>query len=101
MAKLGTEKHPAVVRVQTEEKAHELMALCQDHGIQVIVGIEPDEPEDTSDVDRVLNRLHATPFRPEPRLPPRISGNDYCPCGSGKKHKKCCGMTVAPQSSAG
>lgn len=20
-----------------------------------------------------------------------ISGNDYCPCGSGKKFKKCCG----------
>jgi len=22
---------------------------------------------------------------------PPISGNDYCPCGSGKKFKKCCG----------
>ncbi|MEI7879708.1 MAG: SEC-C metal-binding domain-containing protein [bacterium] len=21
-----------------------------------------------------------------------MSGNDYCPCGSGKKFKKCCGM---------
>jgi hypothetical protein len=20
-----------------------------------------------------------------------VSGNDYCPCGSGKKFKKCCG----------
>jgi len=24
------------------------------------------------------------------RHPPRVSGNDYCPCGSGKKFKKCC-----------
>ena len=24
--------------------------------------------------------------------PPQIGRNDPCPCGSGKKHKKCCGM---------
>ena len=23
--------------------------------------------------------------------PPRVGRNDPCPCGSGKKHKKCCG----------
>jgi uncharacterized protein YchJ len=25
-------------------------------------------------------------------LPPRITGNDYCPCKSGKKYKKCHGI---------
>ena len=25
------------------------------------------------------------------RAPPKIGRNDPCPCGSGKKHKKCCG----------
>lgn len=24
------------------------------------------------------------------RLPPKIGRNDYCPCGSGLKYKKCC-----------
>jgi preprotein translocase subunit SecA len=24
------------------------------------------------------------------RLSPKIGRNDPCPCGSGKKHKKCC-----------
>ncbi|MBI4585332.1 MAG: SEC-C domain-containing protein [Planctomycetes bacterium] len=30
---------------------------------------------------------------PSPQLPPRqkIGRNDPCPCGSGKKYKKCCG----------
>lgn len=29
---------------------------------------------------------------PEPYLaPPKIGRNEPCPCGSGKKHKKCCG----------
>lgn len=25
------------------------------------------------------------------RLPPKIGRNEKCPCGSGKKFKKCCG----------
>jgi preprotein translocase subunit SecA len=25
------------------------------------------------------------------RTGPRVGRNDPCPCGSGKKHKKCCG----------
>jgi len=27
---------------------------------------------------------------PRPQAPPRIGRNDPCPCGSGKKYKKCC-----------
>lgn len=87
MAKIGTHKHPAIVRVATEEKAYQVMKLCNQHGIQVIVGIEPGEPEDISDVERALRR--ADPVKVE-KAPPRITGNDYCPCGSGKKYKKCC-----------
>jgi hypothetical protein len=31
-------------------------------------------------------------LRPQPyRAPPKIGRNDPCPCGSGKKYKKCCG----------
>lgn len=29
---------------------------------------------------------------PEPRRVDKIGRNDPCPCGSGKKYKKCCGM---------
>jgi hypothetical protein len=42
----GTKQHPAVVRVRTEERAHEVLVLCEEHGIQVIVGIEPDKTEE-------------------------------------------------------
>lgn len=34
-----------------------------------------------------LNRLKPVPVV----TPPKIGRNDPCPCGSGKKHKKCCG----------
>jgi preprotein translocase subunit SecA len=26
---------------------------------------------------------------------PKVGRNDDCPCGSGKKHKKCCGLTIS------
>ncbi|HEY5895713.1 MAG TPA: DUF1186 domain-containing protein [Chthoniobacterales bacterium] len=32
---------------------------------------------------------------PYVREAPKIGRNDPCPCGSGKKYKKCCGATVA------
>ncbi len=92
MAKLGTTKRPAVVRVQSPEEAEEIVEFARQCGWEVIVGVEPDQFEDLSD----LHKLMRTEARPEtkPRLPPKISGNDYCPCGSGKKFKKCCGVVA-------
>jgi SWIM/SEC-C metal-binding protein len=97
VAKLGTDKRPAVVRVQSTEAAREIFGLAQERGWKVIVGVEPDQIEDLSD----LHKLMRTEPKPEvkPRLPPKISGNDYCPCRSGKKFKKCCGAAPAtPQA---
>jgi SWIM/SEC-C metal-binding protein len=93
MAKLGTDKRPAVVRVQSEEEAQEIIDLAQERGWKVIVGVEPDEEEDVSDLHKLM-RSDEKPD-PKPRLPPKVSGNDYCPCGSGKKFKKCCGAATA------
>lgn len=31
--------------------------------------------------------------RPQVRQTPKVGRNDACPCGSGKKYKKCCGRT--------
>ena len=85
MAKLGTEKHPAIVRVQTQQRATEIAAICNQHGWIYIIGIEPEKPEDITDVERLLH-----PTRPivADKMPGR---NDPCPCGSGKKYKQCHG----------
>jgi uncharacterized protein YecA (UPF0149 family) len=29
-----------------------------------------------------------------PRVQPMVGRNDPCPCGSGKKYKKCCGRNL-------
>jgi SWIM/SEC-C metal-binding protein len=85
MARLGSRARPAIVRVQTEAHAQELVAVCTAHGWQVIVGVEPDAPEDVSDVHKLL--------APAPSIappPPPVGRNARCPCGSGRKYKKCC-----------
>jgi len=40
-----------------------------------------------------INHARATAHRAEPyeRAGPKIGRNDPCPCGSGKKYKRCCG----------
>ena len=30
----------------------------------------------------------------------KVGRNEPCPCGSGRKYKRCCGMTAAPESEA-
>lgn len=91
MANLGSDKRPAVVRVRTMPKGEEIVALCERHRWKVIVGIEPDQPEDLSDIDLLLHGPVGAP--PAPRAAPRTGRNDYCPCRSGKKFKNCCGAT--------
>lgn len=37
---------------------------------------------------------HAAPVGTFTRSAPKVGRNEPCPCGSGKKHKKCC-LTAA------
>jgi SWIM/SEC-C metal-binding protein len=89
MASLGTKKHPAVVRVGTVEQAEEIVAFCRTRGWQVIVGVEPDKPEDLSDLEELIRDSEKATSAAS--HPPRTSRNDPCPCGSGRKFKRCCG----------
>ena len=84
MAKLGIKKRPAKGHVQTLERAQAILEMCDDRGWTAIIGIEPDKPEDISEVTRLLN-----PPKPK-QAGPKVGRNDPCPCGSGKKFKKCC-----------
>jgi len=83
MKKSGRKEKHAVVKVQTQERAEEILALCDSNGWKVIIGIEPYEDEDITDVERLLNP-------PKPIKSEKIDRNAPCPCGSGKKYKKCC-----------
>ena len=87
MAKLGSKKNPLILRVADESKVEQIAEICYQNDWQFILGIEPDQKEDLSDLERKLN----PPLRHEVR---KIGRNEPCTCGSGKKFKKCCGANV-------
>jgi len=87
-AKLGTEKKPAVVNVQTKERLKEVASIFEENGWKYTIGLEPDKPEDITDLEILLNPLKT-------KIAERKVGrNELCPCGSGKKYKKCCGTKL-------
>jgi SWIM/SEC-C metal-binding protein len=84
-AKLGTEKNPAVVHVKTKERMNEVAKIFKKNGWKYTIELQEDEPEDITDLEILLNW-------PKPiETQNKVGRNDPCPCGSGKKYKKCCG----------
>lgn len=84
VAKLGSEKNPAMIRVQSEARFQELSATFEKHGWNYRVEIAPDKPEEVGDLERLLH-----PQKPT-LVEKKVGRNEPCLCGSGKKSKNCC-----------
>ncbi|MBS4197359.1 hypothetical protein [Lederbergia citri] len=56
MSKLGSSARPAVLCVNSEEKANELNAVCEEMGWKVVINIDPVKPEDISDYQRLMGK---------------------------------------------
>lgn len=50
--------------------------------------VEHEHDHDHDHGDCGHDHHHHEPYR---RVEPKVGRNDPCPCGSGRKHKKCCG----------
>lgn len=85
LSKLGTKNNPAAVKVQTEERSRELESVFKENGWEYTIELTPDKPEDITDLEILLN-----PVKTEV-ADKKAGRNEPCPCGSGKKYKKCCG----------
>jgi hypothetical protein len=55
----------------------------------------PDAMVEYASLGRSILKARLEPYGPRPASSahPKIRRNDPCPCGSGKKFKKCCGAT--------
>ena len=84
-AKLGTKKNPAEVTVQTEERRKDVAAIFEEKGWECKIDLQPDKPEEITALEVLLN----TPKTQVAQK--KIGRNALCPCGSGQKHKRCCG----------
>ena len=83
--KLGTEKHPLTLIVQSDERKLAVAALVADNELFADISVDSTVEEDINELNAILNKPVTTTFDKTP------SRNDPCPCGSGKKYKKCCG----------
>lgn len=90
-----------------EDDDPDVAAMFQDLGQLTMVALDPDfkdydaelideAPDVIPDLVAALHDLRADRIGPllapgEPVRSDKVGRNDPCPCGSGKKHKKCCG----------
>ena len=84
-AKLGTEKNPAIVNVKTKKRVKELESVFEKNGWKYSIELDSGKPEDINDLEMLLNPPKTVIAEK------KVGRNELCPCGSGKKHKKCCG----------
>jgi len=56
MAKLGSEKRPVILRVQTMERAEEVTQICEENNLNYLIGIEPDKTENIKDLKKAMKR---------------------------------------------
>ena len=54
-AKLGTEKNPAMVNVQTKKRAKEVETVFEEKGWKYSIELDADKPEDVNDLELLLN----------------------------------------------
>ncbi|MCG6889251.1 MAG: SEC-C domain-containing protein [Gammaproteobacteria bacterium] len=83
--RLGTRKAPAQLSVQTEERKQELAAIFAENGWVCVIEVNSEQDENIRDLESLQNKQTMAVSTKKARR------NDPCPCGSGKKYKKCCG----------
>lgn len=64
-------------------------------GPQLVAALTADDWKLLEDRFHEVKARNATVERTTTRVGPKIGRNDPCPCGTGKKYKKCC-LSAAP-----
>jgi len=96
-------------KVESFDLFQEMKTRYEDTVVRNLFRVEPISPEEYEErrrrmIEQMRQRLRfAAPNRGgEQRKPktvkrdqPKVGRNDPCPCGSGKKYKKCCGARVS------
>ncbi|MDX1358222.1 MAG: preprotein translocase subunit SecA [Clostridia bacterium] len=77
------------------EMFEEMNAVIRETAVKTILGIKPARPEDLKRQRRPIqmNASHESKgsLGRQGKSKVKVGRNDPCPCGSGKKYKKCCG----------
>ncbi|MFH1452580.1 MAG: preprotein translocase subunit SecA [Armatimonadota bacterium] len=87
------QKDPRIEYINEAFEAFEaLKSNIQEDAVKFIYRVQLVKPEEQKQAAKVTSLSHGDA---EPKTPVRreekVGRNDPCPCGSGRKHKKCCG----------
>ena len=93
------QQDPLVVyKKEAFEMFQDMVARIREETITILFRIQVAEPRAVDELstpkEQELNFSHNDPSvkkQPVVRDKEKIGRNDPCPCGSGKKYKKCCG----------
>ena len=88
------QKNPLVeYRREGFEMFQAMIDSIQDDIIRYVMRVAPHVREEVAEQPRNVteNRYEGEPSQPV-HVGEQIGRNDLCPCGSGKKYKKCCGL---------
>jgi SWIM/SEC-C metal-binding protein len=83
--RLGTRKAPAQISVQTPEREQELAAVFAENDWACVIEVNSEQDENIRDLEILQNKQTSAVSTK------KANRNDPCPCGSGRKYKKCCG----------
>jgi hypothetical protein len=91
MVKLGSKANPLILRVADESKAEQIAEIGFEKDWQFILGIEPDQEEDLTDLERKLN----PPVRHEVR---KIGRMNPVRASAGKSSRNVAGQIISSKS---
>jgi preprotein translocase subunit SecA len=86
-------------RIQSADMFDEMTAAIREETARKLLAVVPREHQEIKRVQvaKITNISSSGPAEPEKKKPvvkkadQKVGRNDPCPCGSGKKYKKCCG----------
>lgn len=81
------------------EMFEEMIRNIQQDSVKMILHLRVNREQGTPKREKVAEPLAAShgdsgPAKPAARSNAKVGRNDPCPCGSGKKYKKCCGVSA-------
>ena len=90
------EEMVANIREETAKRMLTVMPVTEVERLDVSKTIISAKPAEEKSTSPVRQSVYGSAAKPEASKTPvrvtKIGRNDPCPCGSGKKYKKCCGM---------
>ncbi len=87
-----------IYKKEAFEMFQEMIMRIREETVKILLRIQIAEPEAVNDIARPQDRPmvfshggESVKKKPVKRAADKVGRNDPCPCGSGKKYKKCCG----------